>query len=71
MVLVNQQPQPIIVTTTNVETGDHFFILSVIMTVMCFLCGWFALPCSIAAMVFALQVSLYTVICCMWNAGLL
>ena len=58
-VVINVQPtQPVYVQYRS--PGDHFYILSVVFTNICFLCcSWYALCCTIPAMVYAVKVGRY------------
>lgn len=53
--------QPVASSHTTYETyrtSDHYFTLSIILTICCFLCGtWCALFCTIPAIIFAVNVS--------------
>ena len=51
--------QPTAATTTVVRpTGDYYLTLSVVLTVICCLCGtWYSLFCTIPAIVMATSVS--------------
>ncbi|XP_003385428.1 PREDICTED: uncharacterized protein LOC100639982 [Amphimedon queenslandica] len=53
VVVVNSQPTPAIVTTIR-PVGDHFLTLSIVLTIVCFICGaWHALLCTIPAIIFS------------------
>ena len=44
----------------NRNPGDHFLMLSVVMSIVCFLVGsWCALCCTIPAIFYAINVSRY------------
>lgn len=51
--------QPYVATTVvQRPTGDHYAILSLVMTLLCWICGgWMSLLCTLPAIVLALAVS--------------
>ena len=51
------QPAPVIYTR-HYGSGDHFLLLSIILSFVCFFCGtWWALFCTIPAIFYAIHVS--------------
>ena len=56
MVVISAQPA-VATTVVHRPVGDHFMILSVVMTILCVMCGGvLALLCTIPALVLALIV---------------
>lgn len=57
-VVVVQQPAPTVITTSVRPTGDHYMTLSIVMTILCAFCfSWYALLCTLPAIIFATNVS--------------
>ena len=54
-VVVTQQPTAVIYTR-QYGSGDHYLLLSIIMSILCFVCGsWWALLCTIPAIFYAIN----------------
>ena len=61
-VITIQPPPTIIVYERKYGTGDHFLLLSILLSFLFFFCGcWAGLICTIPAIFFALSVSYVTV----------
>lgn len=55
-VIVTTQPTAAPVVYHSYGTNDHFLILSIVMTFLCFICGtWCALFCTVPAIIFAIN----------------
>ena len=60
------EKQPIVVTPPTFVvyerrfgTGDHYLLLSILISIVCFIfCGWLTLICTIPAIFFAISVSI-------------
>ena len=60
MVVIRAQPPTATTTVVQRPTGDHYMTLSIVLTVICLMCGgWWSLLCTIPAIIFALAVSTY------------
>ena len=58
MVVVGGQPSAATTTVVHRSTGDHFLTVSVVLTILCVVCGgWGSLLCTIPAIVVASAVS--------------
>lgn len=56
--VVISQPPSYVVHADRYSHGDHYFMLSIILSIICFCCGsWLSLLCTIPAIVFAAAVS--------------
>ena len=56
--IVTQPRPPTIVYERQYGAGDHYLLLSVILSFLCFFCGtWWALICTVTAIFFAISVS--------------
>ncbi|XP_003382882.1 PREDICTED: uncharacterized protein LOC100637740 [Amphimedon queenslandica] len=54
--IVITQPPTFVVYERRFGTGDHYLLLSIIISIVCFLfCGWLTLICTIPAILFALS----------------
>eukprot|EP00731_Ephydatia_muelleri_P019850 Em0012g675a len=52
--VVISQPPSYVVHADRYTHGDHYFMLSIILSIICFCCGsWLSLLCTIPAIVFA------------------
>ncbi|XP_019850399.1 PREDICTED: uncharacterized protein LOC109581065 [Amphimedon queenslandica] len=55
-IVVSSQPTPTIATNIRRDVGDHYLALSIVLTVLCFICGpWVALFCTASAIAFSIQ----------------
>ena len=56
--VVAQPPPTVILYQRHYGTGDHYLLLSILLTFICFFCGtWLSLMCTIPAIFFAISVS--------------
>lgn len=54
--IVITQPPTFVVYERRFGTGDHYLLLSIIISIVCFLfCGWLTLICTIPAILLALS----------------
>eukprot|EP00731_Ephydatia_muelleri_P011909 Em0006g803a len=54
VVVINAQPSAATTTVVHRPTGDHYMTLSVVMTIICVMCGgWISLMCTIPAIILA------------------
>ena len=54
VVVVQQQPTAVYTQTAVHASGDNFLTLSIVLTILCFLCGtWYSLLCTIPAIFLA------------------
>eukprot|EP00731_Ephydatia_muelleri_P011912 Em0006g806a len=54
VVVIDAQPSAATTTVVHRPTGDHYMTLSVVMTIICVMCGgWTSLMCTIPAIMFA------------------
>ena len=57
-VVITQQPTAVVSGSRNGDASDNFFILSIVLSVLCCVCGsWVALCCTIPAIFYAANVS--------------
>ena len=58
MVVINAQPSAA-TTVVHHPVGDHYMTLSIVLTVICVMCGgWWSLLCTIPAIILATVVSM-------------
>ena len=56
--MIVSQPAPVVATTVVRPAGDYYLTLSIVLTVICLLCGtWYSLFCTIPAIIIAASVS--------------
>ena len=68
VVVVNAQPTVATTTVVHTSTGDYFLTLSIVMTVLCCICGgWWNLLCTISAVAIASAVRRAVFNHCMQN----
>ncbi|KAL5499965.1 hypothetical protein EMCRGX_G011442 [Ephydatia muelleri] len=54
VVVINAQPSAVTSTVVHRPTGDHYMSLSLVMTIICVMCGgWTSLMCTIPAIMLA------------------